>query len=90
LNDKLSCLNVVAFANYFLLCHAGMAFLGGHLYTDVKSEYQVTPSAVVYFRWNHNPVSYIQTNLLRENVPGHPARVVHIDKNTNPQAPFLV
>lgn len=67
-----------------------MAFLGGHLYTDVKSEYQVTPSAVVYFRWNHNPVSYIQTNLLPENVPGHPARVVHIDKNKNPQAPFLV
>ena len=45
---------------------------------------------VVYFRWASNPTSYIQQNLLKEHLPGHPAVVRHIDHLNHNDAPFLL
>lgn len=87
-----ACASVIVFLIIFLFTFSvlGMVFLGGQLFTQVTNKYDITLGALAYFKWSPNPSSYIQSNLLRPGLPGHPARVVHIDTFNYPAAPFLL
>jgi hypothetical protein len=60
------------------------------MYTPVTGSVDIKPGMVVYFRWASNPASYIQQNLLKEHLPGHPAVVRLVDHLNHNDAPFLL
>lgn len=87
-----ACASTILFLIIFMFTFSilGMVFLGGQLFTPVSHKYDIYLGALIYFRWSPNPSSYLQSNLLRSSLPGHPAYVVHIDVLNYPAAPFLV
>ena len=64
-------LQVIVFLLIFLFTFSvlGMVLLGGQLFTPIDSKYQIRPGALVYFQWNIDPSSYIQSKLLATGLP---------------------